>query len=233
MVPETVSMIQPRTFLQVDHEASPLRSLATEMGSDRWGGSWGWSGRRTWSMEAISRRRTERRVLGEPWAAAMKSSTKRSMAAKRRRCHGKHGVGVGGRRRGIIIQAVWGSAATPVETRIGECQGEGHKGRLARCRRDGNAQLGDVFKAEPDSIESILDVYLYEVDWAKPRVAVNDLCDESFQSPAKLHGLSWHEGHSFLVEARVGVVHDGPRTPFVLGYYSHGRDAQVWEVGDF
>eukprot|EP00980_Cylindrotheca_fusiformis_P020656 scaffold7703_cov127-Cylindrotheca_fusiformis.AAC.5 len=41
MVPATVSMIHPRTFLQVDQEASPFRSLVTEIGSERWGGSCG------------------------------------------------------------------------------------------------------------------------------------------------------------------------------------------------
>eukprot|EP00980_Cylindrotheca_fusiformis_P022354 scaffold9232_cov110-Cylindrotheca_fusiformis.AAC.2 len=86
MVDDTVSMIQPRTFLQVAHDASPLRNLVTEMGSVRCGGSWsGWRGRRMRSIDSMRRRRTFVRRDSGPWAAAIKSSTKRSTVAKRRR----------------------------------------------------------------------------------------------------------------------------------------------------
>eukprot|EP00980_Cylindrotheca_fusiformis_P012537 scaffold3079_cov119-Cylindrotheca_fusiformis.AAC.13 len=79
MVDDTVSMIQPRTFLQVAHDASPLRNLVTEMGSVRCGGSWsGWRGRRMRSIDSMRRRRTFVRRDSGPWAAAIKSSTKRS-----------------------------------------------------------------------------------------------------------------------------------------------------------
>eukprot|EP00980_Cylindrotheca_fusiformis_P008497 scaffold1805_cov104-Cylindrotheca_fusiformis.AAC.4 len=71
------------------------------------------------------------------------------------------------------------------------------------------------------------------VDWTETWVAVDDLRDQSFEGSTELHGLPWHEGYSLIVEARVGVVHNGPGAPFVLWDHSHGRDAQVGEMCDF
>eukprot|EP00980_Cylindrotheca_fusiformis_P029291 scaffold22879_cov191-Cylindrotheca_fusiformis.AAC.1 len=97
MVCCSVSMIQPSTFLHVDQDASPLRSLVTEIGSERCGGSrLGSSGRRMRSIEAMRRRLTSCKREGGPCAAAMKSSTKRSTTARRRRWRRCRGLVVRG-----------------------------------------------------------------------------------------------------------------------------------------
>jgi hypothetical protein len=63
MVMACVSITQPRIFLQGAQAASPLRSLAVEMGSVRCGESRAESGRKTesivckrWRLVAVSRR---------------------------------------------------------------------------------------------------------------------------------------------------------------------------------
>jgi len=111
----------------------------------------------------------------------------------------------------------------------GQGQREGNRGRFGWKVGDGDGKFRNIRKAEPNAVKAIRDVDFHKMDWAKPGVTVDEVGNEPFKGPAKLHGLGWGEElrRRVMVDERKAVVDNRSRTAFVLGHHTHGRNTQV------
>jgi len=111
----------------------------------------------------------------------------------------------------IPVQALVGNVGNGLRDRTegwwglspshGQGQRECDQVWLAWHGRDGDGQSGDVIYLQPNTIEAIGNVNLKELHWPKSWVRSDDLSDESFEGPTKLHGLRWRQANGIPVDS--------------------------------
>lgn len=90
-------------------------------------------------------------------------------------------------------------------------------------------QFRDIGGAETNAVETVGDVDFGKLGRPKPWIGVDEATQETWEGPAKLHGLGRRQPDCVVIDARVGVVNNQPRAALTLRHDAERGDA---EVGD-
>jgi hypothetical protein len=109
----------------------------------------------------------------------------------------------------------------------GQDQMEPNEGLFSWSAREHDPKLGDVFRIDPNSVESICNVDLGQVHWAQARVGHRDLLQNAPQGLTKLHGFVGCEWDGVQIHQEERVIAYGTGAVAPLGYDSQQTEAQV------
>ena len=96
--------------------------------------------------------------------------------------------------------------------------------------REDDSKLGYVINIESDAVESITDIDLDELNWAKCGISEQDLSKNAIERVAKLHGVQCSQRECVGIDVPPAVVANPTWTSFTLGDHAGGRYAETREI---
>jgi hypothetical protein len=94
-------------------------------------------------------------------------------------------------------------------------------------RWENDRQFGGGGSSQGDTIKTVTNINLVEVDWAVTGVSMSNTVQQPFQGTTELHGFMGCQFDSVSVDAIKGQIHDETGVAVALGDAAKGGDAKA------